>query len=109
MSHSLPHCQCCYVLRSTKKNESLYIQYPTRKCYSIQSLKDSLPLNKLYIGTSHMVSVMAEETVLQENFINKKIMLYPFYLNFYYAAIRVLVISRDVIMLVLQSGCAALH
>jgi len=56
-----------------------------------------------------MVSVIAEETVLQDNFINVKIMLYPFYLNFYDAATRVLVVSRDVIILVLQSDCAALH
>jgi len=56
-----------------------------------------------------MVSVIAEETVLQENFINVKITLYPFCLNIYYAAIHVLVISHDVIIFVLQSDCAALH
>lgn len=55
-----------------------------------------------------MVSVIAEETVLQENFINVKIMLYPFYLNIYYAATRVLVISRDIILM-LQSGSAPLR
>jgi len=56
-----------------------------------------------------MVPVTAEKTVLQEIFRNVKIMLYPFYLNVYDAAIRVLVISCDVITLVLQSGCATLH
>jgi hypothetical protein len=56
-----------------------------------------------------MVPAIAEKTVLQEIFRNVKIMLYPFYLHFYDAAIRVLVISRDVVILVLQSGCATLH
>jgi hypothetical protein len=45
-----------------------------------------------------MVPVIAEKTELQENFRHIKII--SVYLNFYDAAVRVLVISRDVITLV---------